>query len=368
MRLTLHLGLCASLISLSLSGVALAQPQDAPRTDAPRTDGPSEDSKKQPWKQARGTFSFEGLKASVRVDRAQRRAEVVRSEPGGRAATPETLTLSQDMIQQLDLAVSRAQVVRWASIHPTSKEGLIKRLQVKLAAKGYATEPSGAFDDATRAAVEKFQKDQFLQVKGWADEATRKRLGIFPAGGGFEVDSNSVRGRRMAGVLSVIARSAQLGREPVRHQVSGRVFPTSGREVELRPAGSEQALVVGFLHAGYEQATSLLREGTFELLTWRGEREGQDRHLIARIYVEATPESLPQDVALGQPLEVVALAEVPTRTLDSESARGLRTVGGAALVVRDAQGRKGRIDHPAALRSTRLPGATSALTGLGKIR
>tara|TARA_R110002072_G_scaffold22335_1_gene77957 strand:+ start:942 stop:2033 length:1092 start_codon:yes stop_codon:yes gene_type:complete len=363
MRLTLTLGLCAASISLSLSGVALAQPQDAPRTDAPR-----KESKKQPWKQARGTFSFEGLKASVEVDRAEGRAEVALAKPGERAATPQTLTLSPDLIQQLDLAISRAQVVRWAPILPTSKEALIKRLQAKLAAKGYATEPSGAFDEATQAAVEKFQKDQFLEVKGWADEATRKRLGIFPAGGGFEVDSKSVRGRRIEGVLGVIARSAQLGREPIRHQVSGRVLPTSGREVELRPAGSEQGLVVGFLHAGYEKATSLLREGTFELLTWKGEREGQDRHLIARIYVEATPESQPQDAALGQPLEVVALAEVPTRTLDSDSARGLRTVGGAALVVRDAEGRKGRIDHPAALRSTRLPGATSALTGLGKIR
>lgn len=69
---------------------------------------------------------------------------------------------------------------------PASPEGLLTggtvgRIQAALADRGYlARHRSGELDDATRAALRKFQADEGLAATGMPDRETLSRLGLSP--------------------------------------------------------------------------------------------------------------------------------------------------------------------------------------------
>lgn len=332
---TLSIGLALCCL---VAGTAFAQPAE-------------KEEEKEPWRKVEGQLAYRGRQASVRVDRETRRVRVSLRAESGRVEDPPQRTLSRELFAQLELAIERARPSGWGEIVPSSSEATIRRLQERLAARGYPTSQSGVYDAETRAAVAAFQGHQFLKVTGRASQATRQRLPLPPPGGGYELDDEVVKGQRLAGVLWAIVHSVVSGQEPVRSQLRARVVARSGRKVELSELGGAARREAYVLHTGYQSALERLEEGTFELLTWRGE-EG-DRHVITRIHV-AAPEGAAAGLPAERPLEVVGLA------------------GEAGLLLMDSKGAKAPNTRPSALRAANLraaadlPGATQALSGLGR--
>lgn len=341
----------ALALSWLLAPAALAQPSQ-PSENQPREEAPLGET----WSVARGSLTYRGRLAHLRVDHATRQAQLFFRADTGRVESLPDRTLSTGLLAQLELAALRARLTNWGAIGPRSSPALIKRLQLRLASRRYSVEATGVYDAQTRSAVAEFQGHQFLSTSGRANEETRKRLGVPPTGGGYQLDGQSVRGRRFAGVMWGIVHTLVSGQEPERSVVRAKVAARGERSAELLPESSGR-LTAYFLHQGYRETVGRVPEATFELLTWRGQDRAQDRHVISRVYVRATPES---GVALAGPLEVI----------------GLERREPARLVVVNSAGTQARVERPEALRATNLssdlsgnlPGATQALGGVGSIR
>ena len=159
----------------------------------------------------------------------------------------------------------------------------------------------------------------------------------------YTVDGQTVDGRRLRGVLDVVAESAERGVEPEAARVCGKL-EDDGRTLLTRE-GTRYAL--RGIHGGWDKALELIPSAQVEVLVWPGTREA----VVTGIQVFSTQESVPLGAASYEVVDVIGLTSVPERTV--QRLMGPRAIGGRVLLVRDARGRTGALHDPGSARAPR---------------
>jgi len=161
--------------------------------------------------------------------------------------------------------------------------------------------------------------------------------------GTYTVDGVAVDGRRLRGVLNVIAESAERGAEPEATQINGNL--RNGGRTLVTHEGTRYSLTG--IHSGWEQALELLPSARVEVLLWPGTQEA----VVTGIQVYATQNSFPLGAASHEVVDVIGLTSVPRRTV--QRTMGPHPIGGRVLLVRDARGRTGSLHDPGSARAPR---------------
>lgn len=159
----------------------------------------------------------------------------------------------------------------------------------------------------------------------------------------YTVDGQAVDGRRLRGVLGVIAESAERGVEPEATRIRGKL-ENDGRTL-VTHEGTRYALTG--VHSGWEQALELIPSAQVDVLVWPGTQEA----VVTGIQVYATKDSVPLGAASYEVVDVIGLTSVPERTV--QRLMGPRAIGGRVLLVRDARGRTGTLHDPGSARAPR---------------
>ena len=358
-----------TFLSLGAMGPALAQdgaglPLPAAKEPAPQpTRGAS-------WDEVSGSFHVGGVDCSLRVDRARQEAflyeYVVQEEPERIESTVRhgAFKLSPGLARQLGEAIAASE-----PIQPYSQEELARGARgpaVAALQRALGLSADGIYGPRTQRAVGRLQREQGLRITGRADLVTQQALAA--GADSFELTRAGRRSyapaARVGGVMRMIALSVLHEGEPELRTVSGQVveqdtglFLNGDDGVRYDLLGVRQDL---------ENAAAQLRAGTFRLRAFPSVETDQGtmaEAVITGLRVRATPESLPKGVAPGD-VRVIGTKEVPTRTIETPSGRRV-IVGGTVVVVEDAQGKRGYLEHPyqaaALARGPALEGAAQQL-------